>query len=347
MEKVKSNKRRVAIAVVLAGAAGLISVYAWAQTESASEIESPQIRYFSGVNPSGAPHGVYHENSQTMAVPSLEDGVLYLSEVDKSSGAISSRKQIASDVYRLAEFNPATGQFLYQTIEGNTPTESAKDVVTWLGSRSGETRRVYKGAGEVSISPSGNYLALTDYNGHLRITDQDGNELVRIENANRPVFSADESKLAFFRGVMYGPDDSKGLAVIDFQSGSLIAEYAPDTGEYPPLAFSSHENLLFTAGNRRGQVDLMELVLSQEERTFVVTKREQGLPYISGYNATYVASEDRVYLAIENRVLSVDLSTGEVEVTENIKNPLWIGSDGKFIAQTDSANSWKVVDLSK
>jgi hypothetical protein len=290
----------------------------------------------------------YHADRETMMVPYVESGILYLAEVTKQESEVTKqgskllRKKVATDVYRLADINDRTGQYVYQTLEGIGHTESATNVVTWVGDTEGNIRRVYKGAGEVKLSPGGSYLALKKDNGVLHVANLGGTIFASFGAGNTPVFSDDSMKLAFFRSVPYSIDDAQGIAVVDLRSGEIIASYYPDGKEYFPLAFTEDGNtLFFTSADNEGGGGVNVLALPVDVpngEPQLITVGETKLPYIVGYRVLYDSNREILYLGAEGKMWAVDISSGDITMYNDTALAAWTGRDAPiFLTGVDTS----------
>lgn len=282
----------------------------------------------------------YDAGEPTMAIPFLQKGTLFLSHVRKPvEGATTvtevSRQAVADKVYRLADVNRQTGQYLYQTLD-EANKESVAGVTTWLGDAQGKVIRVYTGGGYVKLSPGGSYIAATDEQGVLRIIDVKGKERAVLEEANYAIFSPDGTKLAFLRTVPYSVGDAGGIAVINISSGKTLVTYRPDGAAYVPFAFSEDSNTLYFAAvnavlkggdpSNQNRVDLYALLVSEGAVPQLVTTGMQKLPYMDYSRIEYLPGPDLLVLSAEGSVWTVNTQTGNVRSFPEVTDVLQIGA---------------------
>ena len=255
MHKLLSYKKFI-FGALLAIVVGIFSVAAWSQQGFVFHGPTLSAEYIPSVP--------YHEGKPTVFVPYLEDGVLYLSEIEKygpSAGSEVSKKKVAEGVIYLFGVNENTGQFLYQAL-ADAKTIGGNDVsraVLWIGGVDGKRRELYRGAGYSTFSPSGTRVVLSDDKIRLHIIDLQGNDLAIIgEYGTQAVFSPDGTKIAYHKlsGAELGSSDVElGVVVYDLATGK---EYTvtPDHGSYGLVSFSSDGTKFYYLRERQGDLDL-------------------------------------------------------------------------------------------
>lgn len=304
----------------------------------------------------------YDQGAPTIAIPFFREGTLFLSHVKKPmEGATTttevSRRIIADNVYRLADVNRQTGEYLYQTIEG-TNRESVANVTTWLGDASGKVTRVYTGGGYVKLSPGGSYITATDENGMLRIIDLKGEERAVLGKATYAIFSPDGTRLAFLNAIPYSIGDAGGISIIAIASGKTLMTYKPDGAEYIPLAFSEDGNVLYFAAintaalqnsdpSNQNRVDLYSLLVSEGAVPQLVTTGIQKLPYMDYTRVEYLSGSRLLALSAEDTTWVVNTQTGSVQTFPKVIDVLRVGTGNTLLARSSdesvSSKIWSVL----
>jgi len=301
-------------------------------------------------------------NLSSIPVPFYQDGTLFLAQVKKPTVGQSqttelSRQSIRNNIYRLADVNPLTGMFLYQTIDPRNQDDFAA-ITTWLGNANGETTSVLKGAGYVKLSPGGQYIAAVDREGTLHIVDRGGKELAVLGKASAAVFSPDGYRIAFFNTIPYSVGDARGISVVDLVSGQTIATYRPDGKAYFPLAFSADGSTLYfttAAPLKQGQtyhqdenrVNVYALAIPSKNVTLITTGA-QKLPYMDYRRVEYLAGASLLVLAAETTVWIVNTRTGNIQTFPNSLDVISVGSVTTLLVRPSAANipdgTWNVLN---
>lgn len=311
-----------------------------------------------GVAPEVIPPAV-DDGKEFISRPIFHEGKLYLVQTKKNltekSVTETSRRVVAADVYRLADVNSRTGQYLFQTVLGENK-ESSDGVTTWLGDAEGKSVAVLTGAGYVKLSPGGSYIAATDSVGTLRIFDQSGKERSLLGKANNAVFSHDGTKIAFFNTTPYSIGDSHGISVVDLASGKVVQTYNPSRDAYIPLAFSRNASELFFVAEAKNidplsvnRVDVYALSVFGEPSVRLVTNGSQRLPYLDYLRAEYASSINALILSADNSVWIVDVTTGSTQVLSDVADAMWNDSLERLLVRSSKVNfedqSWNIVDI--
>ena len=306
------------------------------------------------------PTSLHDKNAASLGVPYLEKGILYFAQVRKPTSGKATTDQtswqiVGGNVYRLADVNRGTGEYLYQTIS-NEHQRNIAGITTWLGNKNGQSRPVFTGAGYVKLSPGGTYVAITDAAGTLRIVDQTGRERSVFGSANGAIFSPDGTKIAFLNTIPHAIGDAGGISIVDLASGKTLTTYWPDGGEYIPLAFSRDGNVVFftadaTMANddpgNSSRVDVYALTVSGNAEPQLVTKGELKLPYRDYVRIQYLADPNLLALAAEDSIWVLNTRTGAIQTIPDVIDGYWAGETNTLIARSSdkdtTTRSWNII----
>lgn len=362
MQKLTQYKK-VLFGTVLAIVAGVVSFSAWSQTPAIPQ--DVVVQKGPTLSQEGILNASYHAGKRTLFVPYLEDSTLYLSEIDKqglSPGTEVSQKKIAEGVNRLFGMNENTGQFLYQVREkGKSGGEDFSGVGLWIGDSDGNTREVYRGVTEATLSPSGTRIAISDAGFNLRIIDLQGNILATIPgHGGRAIFSPDGTKIAYQMLSDSGPFTDTwflGLTVYDLTTGREHV-VATDSGDYGVVEFSPDASKLYflKSGKEDPSVDDINrgdlFVFDMEEEKGIVNLTSSVKNFRPHLPVKKNSSGEIFYFRGEEGVTGIKFSllgvAPEVQKLKDVSAFFWLEKDKKLIVRmkgTDGKEYWQPVNV--